>query len=144
MLDLSEDCNAKSTLVQTQGCVGAYDKMPLASASCLFTMDTSSDIFIMHSFQVCDDCITVITCEVSIILCDGPKASMHHICVCKWLSYSQTQAKRSSCYTKSLFLIDCSHQMQGFVKQLPSEVIVFPESCSMSCMHGFSNVERLG
>ncbi|KAL0047976.1 hypothetical protein WJX82_004829 [Trebouxia sp. C0006] len=51
MLDLSEDCNAKSTLVQTQGCVGAYDKMPLASASCLFTMDTSSDIFIMHSFQ---------------------------------------------------------------------------------------------
>jgi len=52
MLDLSEDCDAKSTLVQTQGCVGAYDKMPLASASCLFTMDTSSDIFIMHSFQV--------------------------------------------------------------------------------------------
>ena len=52
MLDLSEDCDAKSALVQTQGCVGAYDKMPLASASCLFTMDTSSDIFIMHSFQV--------------------------------------------------------------------------------------------
>ncbi len=52
MLELSEDCDAKSTLVQTQGCVGAYDKMPLASASCLFTMDTSSDIFIMHSFQV--------------------------------------------------------------------------------------------
>ncbi|KAL0030394.1 hypothetical protein WJX79_000988 [Trebouxia sp. C0005] len=51
MLELSEDCDAKSTLVQTQGCVGAYDKMPLASASCLFTMDTSSDIFIMHSFQ---------------------------------------------------------------------------------------------
>ena len=52
MLELSEDCDAKSTLVGTQGCVGAYDKMPLASASCLFTMDTSSDIFIMHSFQV--------------------------------------------------------------------------------------------
>ena len=52
MLQATEACAARSTIVQTAGSVGAYDKMPLASASCLFTMDTSSDIFIMHSFQV--------------------------------------------------------------------------------------------
>ena len=48
----AEDCAAKATLQGTEGSVGAYDKLPLASASCLFTMDTSTDIFILHSFQV--------------------------------------------------------------------------------------------
>lgn len=48
----AEDCAAKATLQGTDGSVGAYDKLPMASASCLFTMDTSTDIFILHSFQV--------------------------------------------------------------------------------------------
>lgn len=52
MLESSEDCAAKATLMATSGSAGAYDKVPLAAASCLFTMDTSTDIFLMHSFQV--------------------------------------------------------------------------------------------
>ena len=52
MLQVTEDCAAKTTLQGSEGSVGAYDKVPLASASCLFSMDTSTDIFIMHSFQV--------------------------------------------------------------------------------------------
>ena len=52
MLEDCEDCAAKATVLAHRGCVGAYDKVPLAAASCLFTMDTSTDIFLMHSFQV--------------------------------------------------------------------------------------------
>lgn len=52
MLASTEDCAAKATLVAASGSVAAYDKVPLAAASCLFTMDTATNIFLMHSFQV--------------------------------------------------------------------------------------------
>lgn len=52
MMQAAEECAAKTALQGTDGAVGAYDKLPMASASCLFTMDTSTDIFILHSFQV--------------------------------------------------------------------------------------------
>ena len=52
MLASTEQCAAKATLAATSGSVAAYDKVPLAAASCLFTMDTSANIFLMHSFQV--------------------------------------------------------------------------------------------
>ena len=52
MLASTEECAAKATLAATSGSVAAYDKVPLAAASCLFTMDTSTNIFLMHSFQV--------------------------------------------------------------------------------------------
>ncbi|KAL3160063.1 hypothetical protein ABBQ38_009778 [Trebouxia sp. C0009 RCD-2024] len=51
MLASTEDCAAKATLVAASGSVAAYDKVPLAAASCLFTMDTATSIFLMHSFQ---------------------------------------------------------------------------------------------
>lgn len=52
MLANTEECAAKATLTATSGSVAAYDKVPLAAASCLFTMDTATNIFLMHSFQV--------------------------------------------------------------------------------------------
>lgn len=52
MLASTEECAAKATLAATSGSVAAYDKVPLAAASCLFTMDTSSNILLLHSFQV--------------------------------------------------------------------------------------------
>ena len=47
-----EDSNAKQTLLSEPRAAGAYDKVPFASASAIFTMDTSNDIFLLHSFQV--------------------------------------------------------------------------------------------
>ena len=52
MLANTEDCAAKATLVAARGSVAAYDKVPFAAASCLFTMDTATSIFLLHSFQV--------------------------------------------------------------------------------------------
>lgn len=47
-----EDSNAKATLLDFPGAAGAYDLVPMASASAVFTLDTSTDIFLLHSLQV--------------------------------------------------------------------------------------------
>lgn len=48
-----EDSNAKEALQAEPEAAGAYDKIPFASASAIFTMDTSNDIFLVHSIQAC-------------------------------------------------------------------------------------------
>jgi len=47
-----EDSNAKETLRAFPGAAGAYDLVPLASASAVFSLDTSTDILLLHSLQV--------------------------------------------------------------------------------------------
>ena len=47
-----EDSNAKETLQDFPPAVGAYDRMPFASAAAVWTLDTSTDIFLLHSLQV--------------------------------------------------------------------------------------------
>ena len=51
-VDGMEDSNAKETLQESPGAVGAYDRMPFASAAAVWTLDTSTDIFLLHSLQV--------------------------------------------------------------------------------------------
>ena len=46
-----EDSNAKEALQAEPEAAGAYDKIPFASASAIFTIDTSNDIFLLHSIQ---------------------------------------------------------------------------------------------
>lgn len=48
-----EDSNAKEALQAEPQAAGAYDRVPFANASAIFTMDTSNDIFLVHSLQVC-------------------------------------------------------------------------------------------
>ncbi|KAK9804274.1 hypothetical protein WJX72_004315 [[Myrmecia] bisecta] len=43
---------AQDVLDGQAGALAAYDRLPLASASAVFTLDTSTDIFLLHSFQV--------------------------------------------------------------------------------------------
>ena len=50
-IDGMEDSNAKETLLAEPKAAGAYDKIPFKSASAIFTMDTSNDIFLLHSIQ---------------------------------------------------------------------------------------------
>lgn len=47
-----EDSNAKETLLEFPHAAGAYDRVPIASASAVWTLDTSTDIFLLHSIQV--------------------------------------------------------------------------------------------
>lgn len=47
-----EDSNAKEALLAESKAAGAYDRVPFANASAIFTMDTSNDIFLLHSLQV--------------------------------------------------------------------------------------------
>ena len=51
-VDGMEDSNAKETLQEFPRAVGAYDRMPLASAAAVWTLDTSTDILLLHSLQV--------------------------------------------------------------------------------------------
>lgn len=48
-----EDCNAKEVLREEPTAAGVYDKIPFSSASAIFTMDTYTNIFMLHSLQVC-------------------------------------------------------------------------------------------
>lgn len=52
MLAGMEDSQARETLTAEPQAAAAYDRIPLASASCVFTMDTSTDILLLHSLQV--------------------------------------------------------------------------------------------
>ena len=52
MLAAAEDSPAKAAVAAEVQAVGAFDKVPFSSGSCIFTMDTATDIFIMHSIQV--------------------------------------------------------------------------------------------
>ena len=52
MLAAAEDSPAKAAVAAEVQADGAFDKVPFSSGSCIFTMDTATDIFIMHSIQV--------------------------------------------------------------------------------------------
>ena len=52
MLAAAEESPAKAAVAAEVQAVGAFDKVPFSSGSCIFTMDTATDIFIMHSIQV--------------------------------------------------------------------------------------------
>ena len=57
-----EASNAKDTLQSEPAAAGAYDRVPFASASAIFTMDTSNDIFLLHSIQVWSQSSTQVAC----------------------------------------------------------------------------------
>ena len=46
-----EDSAAKETLREFPHAAGAYDRVPFAAASAVWSMDTSTDIFLLHSVQ---------------------------------------------------------------------------------------------
>ena len=48
-----EESHAKETLQECPTAAGVYDRMPFASAAAVWTLDTSTEIFLLHSFQVC-------------------------------------------------------------------------------------------
>lgn len=48
-----EESTAKETLQECPKAAGVYDRMPFASAAAVWTLDTSTEIFLLHSFQVC-------------------------------------------------------------------------------------------
>ena len=52
MLAGMEASQAKDTLLAESQAAGAYDRLPLSSASCVFSMDTSTDVLLLHSLQV--------------------------------------------------------------------------------------------
>lgn len=52
MQSSSESTAALDTLNSEPNAVGAYDHVPFASAAAVFTMDTASEVFILHSAQV--------------------------------------------------------------------------------------------
>ena len=56
MLAGMEPSNARSTLVAEPGALAAYDQVPCKAASAVFTMDTSTDIFMLHTLQVLPAC----------------------------------------------------------------------------------------
>ena len=56
MLGAMEPSNARSTLEAEPGAVAAYDQVPCKAASAVFTMDTSTDIFMLHTLQVLPAC----------------------------------------------------------------------------------------
>ncbi len=51
-VEAMEDSSARATLQEFPRAAGAYDRMPFASATAVWTLDTSTDIFLLHSFQV--------------------------------------------------------------------------------------------
>ena len=51
-VEAMEESNAKETLQEFPAAAGAYDRVPFASASAVWTLDTSTDIFLLHSVQV--------------------------------------------------------------------------------------------
>ena len=52
MLAGMEESQARDTLAAEPQAAAAYDRIPLGSGSCVFTMDTSTDILLLHSMQV--------------------------------------------------------------------------------------------
>ncbi len=48
----SEDTPARHALLSTRGAVGGFDRVPITSASAVFTLDTSTQRFTLHSAQV--------------------------------------------------------------------------------------------
>ncbi len=47
-----EPSAARDTLRDFPGAAGVYDRVPFAAASAVWTLDTSTDIFLLHSIQV--------------------------------------------------------------------------------------------
>ncbi|CAL8466123.1 g5659 [Coccomyxa elongata] len=50
-VEAMEDSNARETLREFPRAAGAYDRVPIANASAVWTLDTSTDIFLLHSIQ---------------------------------------------------------------------------------------------
>ena len=52
MLAAMEASQAVDTMRSEPQAAAAYDRIPFSSGSCVFTMDTSSEILLLHSMQV--------------------------------------------------------------------------------------------
>ena len=52
MLAAMEDSPAQQALAAEPQALAAYDRVPAAAASAVFTMDTATDIFLLHTLQV--------------------------------------------------------------------------------------------
>ena len=51
-VEAMEDSSARETLLEFPSAAGVYDRVPFSSASAVWTLDTSTDIFLLHSIQV--------------------------------------------------------------------------------------------
>jgi hypothetical protein len=52
MLAAAEDSAAQAVLVAEPGAVGVYDHVPVRAGAAVFTMDTASEVFMLHSGKV--------------------------------------------------------------------------------------------
>jgi hypothetical protein len=47
-----EDSAAQAVLAAEPGAVGVYDRLPVRAGAAVFTMDTASEVFMLHSGKV--------------------------------------------------------------------------------------------
>ena len=52
MLAAAEDSAAQAVLATEPEAVGVYDHVPVRSGAAVFTMDTASEVFMLHSGKV--------------------------------------------------------------------------------------------
>lgn len=57
MLAAAGSSDAQQALVGESGAVLAYDKVPFASGAAVFTLDTSTDLLVLHSIQVATESV---------------------------------------------------------------------------------------
>ena len=56
MLAGSGDSDAQAVLAAEPGAVAAYDHVPMRAAAAVFSMDTASEVFMLHTAKVRKSC----------------------------------------------------------------------------------------
>lgn len=51
-MEAAEQSHAQEAMLSDDGAVGAYDHVPMASAAGVYTFDTASEVFMLHSAKV--------------------------------------------------------------------------------------------
>ena len=63
MLEAMEASPAKAALVSEPEALAAYDRVPCKAVSAVFTLDTSTDIFLLHTLQAWTSfCVAAVSC----------------------------------------------------------------------------------
>ena len=52
MVEAAEQSHAQEAMLSDDRAVGAYDHVPMASAAGVYTFDTASEVFMLHSAKV--------------------------------------------------------------------------------------------
>lgn len=105
-----EDCNAKDTLQAEPAAAGAYDCIPLAAVSAVFTLDTSTDLFVMHSIQV--EFLSIPPdrqrpCPIYVVL-SLPWCRLSPLTAGSWSAAGACGSTRSQSTTRAPFALPCA------------------------------------